>query len=248
MKRRALIIFCDNTGSGPLNGPYYDNESYVTYLLSHVGGEWYEEEICSLYNPTIWEVSKVVNSFMSNADYTFIVFSGHGCINMFDKRQYLELMDGDISLLELRTTAPKQTLIIDACRGYYELTSVKPRLFSKAYESFIGDVLSTRKIFDSGIKQAEGGWTILYAASEDQSALDTNNGGAYLISLLEVAEVWHTSDKKYNILPLNITHEYAINYLSENFETIQLPVMNKEKRKTHFPFAVKVTHLRSLNG
>ncbi len=239
MTRRALILFCTDTESGHLNGPEYDNENFKDFLTSNLGGDWLDSEILSIKNPTSLQVSNAVTKFLNGADYTFIIFSGHGYLNTDDNnRQYLELSNTDISIISLRTKALRQTLIIDACRGYHTPRQSIIKGFSDTYENFEG-TSSTRRIFDNAVARAESGWTILYAARKNQTALDTGGGGAYLLSLLKIAEIWGGIDKKNNILPLNITHNRAKEYLSDNFETIQIPTMNAEKRLVHFPFAVK---------
>ena len=52
MNRKALIIYCTETNSGSLTGPRMDNKNIREYLKSDVGGQWYDNEIISLENPT----------------------------------------------------------------------------------------------------------------------------------------------------------------------------------------------------
>jgi hypothetical protein len=244
MKRRALIIYCDNTASGELTGPPFDNELYRGFLMSNLGGRWEEGEILSLPNPKSSLVTRAINKFLDGADYTFTIFTGHGFLNTDENnRQYLEVADDDIPILSLRTTAKRQTIIIDACRGFHSPSQTILKGFSEVFESFTGDSYSTRQIFNNAVMRAEEGLTVLYAASQNQTSLDTDNGAAYLLSLLHTAEKWEEVDKKHNIIDLKETHEYAKTYLSENFETIQIPTMNREKRVKYYPFAVKGTLL-----
>lgn len=242
MIRRALIIYCDNTESGELSGPPFDNEHYRNFLTSNLGGRWYDKEILSLRNPKSTRVIRAVREFMNDADYTFTIFSGHGFLNSDENnRQYIEVADGNISILNLRTTAKRQTLIIDACRGYYSPTNEMLKSFTEYYEYFSGEPISTREIFDKAVLMAEEGLTVLYAARKNQSALDTDNGAAYLLSLIRIAEIWEENDNKNNILDLKAVHNLATKYLSTHFDTIQIPSMNQEKRLRYYPFAVKVT-------
>lgn len=243
MKRRALIIYCDDTESGKLEGPSKDNDNFREYLTTSLGGNWHNKEILSLRNPSSVSVTKAVKEFLNGADYTFIIFTGHGYINTDNNRQYIELSDTDVSIFNLRTTAKRQTLIIDACRGFFSRTAHLLKGFGQQFESFVGKP-DSRKMFDNAVLRAEEGWTVLYAASKNQTALDTFRGAAYLLSLLKVAENWGDIDKKHNILPINVTHSRAKTYLSQNFETIQVPAKNAEKRITYFPFAVKATMLK----
>jgi len=245
MIRRALIIYCNETQSGELFGPPIDNQNFFNFLTSSLGGNWFREEIYSLQNPSSVQVENSINSFLNGADYTFIIFTGHGFINLdSQKQQYVELINGGIPILNLRTTAKRQTLIVDACRGFFSPTREVNKVFGDVFDHFTGKT-NTRKIFDNAVLYAEEGWTILYAANRNQTALDTVEGAAYLLSLLEVAENWGVNNKIDNILPINVAHQRAKIYLSKNFETIQEPSKNAEKRIIHFPFAVKMTLINS---
>jgi len=242
MNRRALIIYCDNTRSGKLSGPTHDNVNLRDFLTQNIGGDWYPEEIKSLRNPTSLTVRDNISSFLSGADYTFIIFTGHGGINTIDDKQYIELLDTDIPIQQLKTNAKRQTVIIDACRGYYTETLEDLRE-SKSINFAIGGILkSTRTIFDNAILLSEEGLTVLFAASENQTALDTNKGAAYLLSLLSEAYNWEYTDRKYSIFGLDVAHEMAADYMNDNFDTIQVPTMNEEKRKRYYPFAVKYSN------
>ena len=115
--------------------------------------------------------------------------------------------------------------------------------FSEIYESNVGIAGSTRTLFDDAVMRADEGWSILYAASENQSALDTDDGAAYLISLLRAAEVWERKNKRSLVLTLKEAHDFAAEYVLDNFDTTQEPAMNGEKRVSHYPFSVKFASL-----
>lgn len=240
MNRKALIVYCSETESGQLVGPKMDNENIREYLKSDVGGQWYDNEIISLENPSIGKVRRCIANEFIGIDYSFIVFSGHGYIDESDNKDYLEVANGDIPLsMLIPSVVPRQTLIIDACRGYYSrINDSLQKSFSNLYEYFSGHP-NTRIVFDSAVCQAEEGLTILYSASENQSSLDTDKGGAYIYSLLSICKKWEEVVKKRNVyLDLKDAHDYACKYLKDNFNTIQRPTMNMEKRRTYFPIAV----------
>ena len=240
MKRRALIIYCDDTRSGKLPGPSCDNINLKGYLKSNLGGNWHDDEIYSLHNPTEFMVQKVKNNLLNDADYTFVVFSGHGGIDTSDNRQYVELSDRDIPISSLVTSSRKQAMIIDACRGYFtRIQDTRQKNIRNHFMESFSAKASTRPLFENAIKQAEEGLTILFSASKNQTSLDTNKGGAYLLSLLAIAENWERTDRQSNIMNLQVAHLNASEYITSNFETIQKPTMNDEKRRVHFPFAVK---------
>jgi len=245
MERRALIIYCNNTASGRLNGPIADNKNIIDHLTSYLGGEWYDDEILSLQNPSSQKVSIAVKNFLNGADYTFTIFSGHGFINTDDnKTQYCEVANGDISIMRLVSNAPRQTILIDACRGFHSPSQqALVKGMSGVYEYFTGDPMSTRRIFDNAVLAAEKGITVLYAAYEDESAADSDRGGAYTYSFLKVCKNWEKSDREYNILTVKQAHNAGIMYMNKNFITKQQPTMNQEKRLRYFPIAVKFTPL-----
>jgi hypothetical protein len=121
MKRKALIIYCDNTPpSKKLDGPPKDNNNYRRFLTSNYGGAWEPGEIESIQNPTINEVAEVINH-MNGMDYTLTIFTGHGDMqkdNWGSWQQYCQVLDGEITVHNLKSDSKKKTVIIDACRKY----------------------------------------------------------------------------------------------------------------------------------
>lgn len=244
MKRRALIIYCNQTESGNLSGPIADNTNLRNHLLSKLGGEWNNDEILSLQNPTKVQVENAIKYHISNADYSFVVFSGHGCIRVdHNYTQYLEIADSDISIRSLFTNVKRQTIIIDACRGYMIPST---ETFSKGFrgitDHFIGKP-STRDLFTQHVLACEEGLSIMYAANQNQSAADSQKGGAYLFSILKVCEIWEDQDKDNTVFPLNVAHSKGTVYMRNNFSTIQEPTIEPERRMRYFPLAVKFNNL-----
>jgi len=240
MIRKALIVYMTNSPSGELDGPACDYDNFCSFLTSSLGGEWYDNEIIPLENPTKKQLKDKILS-MTGCDYAFTVFTGHGEFETDDKLQYIELMDGDVSIRELIVSCcKKQTIIIDACRGFF---SMSQRLLEKAVSSSMESYYqytSTRELYDSFLKDAEEGLTVLYAASENQTALDTDHGAAYILSLIGAAEIWDEGSNRKSMLSLKEAHEKAIAYMKQKFpNTIQKPTMNGEKRLRYYPFAVK---------
>lgn len=241
MIRRALIIYCDNTKSGKLEGPSQDNINLIKHLTDYRGGEWYSYEILSLKNPSKMQIDTAVIDFLNVADYSFTVFSGHGYINSDEEMQYLEVADGDISIQKLISKSDRQTLIIDACRGYFKPTNEDFIKASRDYsESFTGDLVSTRLLFENSIMAAEKGISALFAASENESALDTDKGGAYLYSLLKSSQGWYEAKNRESVLDIREAHTLGTKYMNIKFLTIQNPVIIPEKRLKYFPFSVKL--------
>jgi hypothetical protein len=204
--------------SGKLEGTSWDNENLREFLTSHLGGDWHENEIISLENPTIRKVKDTILTF-NRYNYSFVVFTGHGELEEYEKIQYIELMDGVISINKLKTDCPRQTIIIDACRGYF---SKRQRLleksmnFSNGMESY-GQNISTRQLFDDNLTKTEEGLTVLYAANENQSAVASDYGSAYISSLIESAQEWEQTSKNETVLSLKAAHNNSIEYMNDHF-------------------------------
>ncbi len=240
MNRRALIIYCDDTSSEKLKGPIADNRNLIRHLRSNLGGDWHNHEIHSLQNPTKAQVQSEIRSHLNEADYSFIVYSGHGGTNTITNKIDLELQDGDITLNSLvLTSVDRQTIILDACRTHY--TPSERKAFMNVYdglESF-SEELSTRSLFESLVLDCEKGVTVLCAAGDNEAAADNLNGAPYLSSLIKVCSDWKNVNQIDNKLSLKSAHEKAIIYMREKYITTQNPEILAEKRKKYYPFAVK---------
>lgn len=241
MKRKALIIYCTDTPSGELNGPIYDCKNMTAYLTSCLGGAWESNEIIPLHNPTIGKVRSVIKNEFQDLDYSMVLFSGHGFINTEDGCQYLEMMDGDAIINILKTGAPRQTAIIDACRGYERAISDSTlKMFSAMNES--DDSVKKkicRQLFDDRVMEAERGISVLYSASENESSVDTPKGAVYISSLIAACKEWEKNDSLLHVLSIKGAHLRAIDYMNRHFMTDQNPMMAEEKRRRYFPLAIK---------
>jgi len=244
MKRRAVIFYCDNTRSGKLTGAMRDNQNYRSFLMSSLGGEWHPAEILSVRNPTAWDVQRVQSEFLFDADYTNVIYSGHGATNMADnRRQYLELADDDVPFNWLDTGAQRQTLILDTCRNY---TTIIPRdlqgFDEDHYYGFLGKD-STRRIFDNAVLKSPPGYSIMYSASPNQSSLDISEGGAYSLSLMKGALRFRDCVPNFNIMNIKGAHLRGSEFLKRDFQKrspfTQTPVMYRKNRLIQYPFAVK---------
>lgn len=243
MNRKALIIACDNTASGPLKGPQKDYENLRTFLEKREGGLWYDREIDYLLNPTIKMVQDKINQM--DADYTFVVFSGHGGTNLQDGQQYVELTDGDLYVGELITKANRQTILIDSCRTLFcdnpnvnEREFVRESLFSKAFSSYTDE--QVRLIYEKLILQCEAGITLLNSASENEASVDSKQGAAYICSLLKNASMWESQTRILDVLRVDEVHRLACTSIKRDFMTNQHPQIRPEKRHWYYPFALSI--------
>lgn len=97
----------------------------------------------------------------------------------------------------------------------------------------------TRTLFYSLVLKAEEGISVMFSASENQSSMDSQNGGAYIYSIIAVCRLWLVNNKNSYYLTIKNAHDIAIPFMNSMFITKQKPVMATEKRMRYFPFAVK---------
>jgi hypothetical protein len=126
-------------------------------------------------------VISAIEEHLNGSDYTLLIFTGHGFINTTDYQRYIEVANGDISILKLKSDSPRQTIILDACSGYYELGTPFTKTFSDLSESLstVGFAFS-RKIYDDAIMSAERGIISLFSSSGGEGSDDSVDGGIYL--------------------------------------------------------------------
>jgi len=240
MTRKALIIVCPGIEgqSGYLAGTLLDKKNYHDFLYSQIGGDWYHSEITELINPTVGDVQREIKAI--SQDYSFIVYSGHGGISTTDNTLYLCLTDGDLSINLLKTTAKRQTIIIDSCRSFFT-PSVNDNLVKMMSESISNTISNARKVFEDGLAECDEGIIILYSSKPGQASGDEPRiGGVFSSSLIKVGKEWGKNRGANQILSLDTAFNSAVNLIKTNFPlSTQEPEINGGRRNKYFPFALR---------
>ena len=239
MTRKALIIICPGTINtrGYLPGTVVDANNYEKFLYSYYGGDWYSFEIEVLTNPTVNTVKDKVKGI--DSDYSFIVFSGHGGTGNLDDRMYVDLVDGDIGISELKTSSKWQTLIIDSCRTVFRqiLNELQLKAFS---DRSLGSITNARKKFDDHLMICEEGIITIFACGKGQAAGEEREvGGVFSSSLIKAGRNWGKTSGRNSILDLNDVFDEALKIMNTDFVTTQQPELNAGRRRYFFPFAVR---------
>ena len=239
MTRKALIIVCPGVvnARGYLPGTIVDANNYERFLYSYYGGDWYSYEIEVLTNPTSSTVKDKVKKI--DSDYSFIVFSGHGGTGNLDDRMYIDLIDEDIAITDLKTNSKWQTIIIDSCRTIFRqvLNEMELKAFS---DRSIGIISDARKKFDNHLQICEEGIITIYACAKGQAAgEDGQVGGVFSSSLIKVGRNWGKTSGVNSILDLSDAFDSAVNIMNIDFVTTQQPELNAGRRKYYFPFSVR---------
>jgi hypothetical protein len=167
MNRKALII--SNPGQqGTANfcaGVIKDVVNYRSFFLSPIGGLWRDFEILEMSRPTVAEVREKAKG-LSRSDYAVVVFAGHGWYSTSLNSTGLELCDGqEIDSVELRSGAPKQTLILDCCRR--KSSAIPTKLTDSMRFAKRGTTVNPeecRKFYDTCIGDCASGLVVMHAA------------------------------------------------------------------------------------
>lgn len=242
MKRRALIIV--NPGQlrkkDYLPGTLIDKDNYYNFLKSNLGGNWYDDEIYIIENSGEKTVDNHIK-LIGDANYSFIVFSGHGGMYKNDNRMVIELSTGEYDVSKLKTSCLRQTLILDTCRVYIESVGKSIYDMKKFAELLEHKYRSTRSLFEEELSKCGFGQTILYSCSKNQTSGENKiEGGYFSNSLLMSCYEWDKKSRNDNCLTLYEAYLMASIDLRNNVLTNQIPEISiNEHSKKNYPLAVK---------
>lgn len=201
MTRKALIIGYQgeehpDKSKGELDylsGVATDIRKYGEYLHELKGGAWEWSEIETLTAPTALRVRRAIGE-MSDADYTVVVFSGHGDFDMRVNNEELAINKREcIHANDLLTGAERALYILDCCRvpeheREHMTDSLSKSLFSmEADDSHLR--AAYRAKFDVQLEASAKGDIFVYACSVGESSSDLNAkyGGRFSYHFLDAA-------------------------------------------------------------
>ena len=242
MKRKAIIIASPlrKGHSGFLPGVKYDAINYASFLTSTLGGAWRSNEIDILVNPSKAQIIETM--FYTKSDYVFTAFSGHGGIDTKTKKAFLNINENEsIWLSQLTAKASRQLAIVDTCSTFLNYGfSEKPQLIGDPFGPVSRLSLSqARIIFDNRVMASRKGWTVIHSASPGEASIDTEEGGAFSLSILKTAKIWERLEGHGHILPVSVAYSSSSKYLKSKFKVNQTPRILHSGVNPNFPFAVK---------
>jgi hypothetical protein len=247
MTRLAFIIGGDDEieHGGTLQGVSVDCANYRSFLTSNVGGAWEHHEIVDLAKPDTGGLRAALDRG-ARANYALVAFAGHGFCTRVGNETFVCINGRDhVPVWELNTGATRQVTIIDACRTFLpeEMAKSEGRVVLGDSRSAVDPYrLSCRRLFDQAVMQAEEGIEILYAASPNQAAGDSDQGGYFTSELINGSIEWHGARRSWNpAAQFTLGVDQALLMAQkrmENKRRVQKPVGETERRHYHFPFAV----------
>ncbi len=143
---------------------------------------------------------------------------------------------------QLATAAPRQLLVVDACRAYAERIFEGRTRVGAGMGALPDEYRATcREAFDVAVLSAEAGRSTMYACSPGEAAGDTAQGGTFSRHLLEVARAWAIQTRQpYRAAAhyLDVPNAFAPvrNLLVQRYG--QHPVLENGRRMRSFPFTV----------
>ncbi len=247
INRKALIICCPGKvgTKSHLPGVEKDGPLYNSYLQSPLGGAWATSEIVILKSPTPAQLQASVQ-LLAFADYSMVVFSGHGYYSANKGSTIIELGDGvEIDSVELSKGTTKRTVILDCCRVVVR-ESVLEEMARKALMAAdsMPNSEEARFYYDKRISESPPGLVKLFSCSINETAGDDAQlGGVYSHSLVSSAEQWAKSGSKNTttssyILDVPDAHDGAANRVDRLSGGTQHPTIQKPRSSPYFPFAV----------
>lgn len=238
MKRKGLII---GSPDKDIPGVIDDMRNYRAFFESAAGGGWFASEITTLTSPSKSEVQRELKN-LTNADYSIVVFAGHGCYSKVERTTLLQLQPGvHIDEYLLKEGSPRHTLIIDACRVHVDVPLVEEiRKAVLAAERF-ADTSSSRAIFDDHLRKCRPDLAVMYACSVGEGAGDcAGQGGAYSATLLKQSTDWASSyaNKAARVLSISEAHEQTTPLVQRQRGGRQTPTATFPRTVPRFPFAI----------
>jgi len=244
MKRYAVLIESSKLCGGGIPGAARDVVLLHDFLISNFGGAWEENEIITLHNPTENQLELVVDA-ISDAEYAFVSYSGHGSHSLDLDETKICVSTGYgrsdcvFPVSKLRPSCLRSTLSIDCCRNVEEEGIYESALSMLAMDSLRKEATSRieyRKLFNSGVYEAETGCIRMYSCNIGESADESPSGGFFTRGLVETA-AWRIQKGKDLILDMHQAFDDAYDYVQRK-NPAQHPQLYAGRRKRFFPWAV----------
>ncbi|WP_395055607.1 caspase family protein [Polaromonas sp.] len=240
MNRSALII---GSPDADIPGVKQDMVAYRQHFESQLGGAWYPHEIETLESPGDLVVRQKLE-MMKKADYSVVVFAGHGSHPTRTGTTKVLLRPGvemDVNILKLG--APKHTLIVDCCRKLNRQIILDSVMAKSASFSEARSMVDYRRYFDLAVQNCSTGLVTLFSCDIDETAQDLSTGGLYSVELLAYARQWEEqrnrgSGESHRVLQIPDAHEAAKVKVIIASGGRQTPQIEKPRSSPYFPFAI----------
>ena len=214
-------------------GVYTDVENYERYLKSIHGGAWNDDEIHSEINISKRELKNWI-IYLSNFDYSVIIFAGHGEYNLFHQQTEIQINKRETILEnDLMISTDRQLVILDCCRIKSKTLIEDSVIKSFSAEDFSDvDRFLYRNIFDIKLSESVQDFIKIYSCDIGESARDLGRkGGLFSKSLIDSA-------KGNENLSIYKTFSKAKDIVITQSRNKQHPQIEKPRSGISFPFYI----------
>jgi hypothetical protein len=209
---------------------------WKSFLMSHTGGGWLEEEIVCP-KTTVSDVTEAVK-LAQEADYSLVVFIGRGermQTNLPWKETCIELSDKESLIAErqLNTGTPRLTMILDYCNNFDSKSVPTPGLDIDFIKSDASNLKSIRYSYDTMLQNAEKGFVKIQPVSSNAKTLFSQQ-------LISAALRWAKQQNTDSTLTLNFIMTEFANGNCQNsvaYQELEFKYQGGRRLK-HFPFAI----------
>ena len=209
-----------------------------------MGGLWGQTEIKHLPRPSKSEVREAISQ-TRNIDYTLVFFCGHGYYSDVHDSTILELRKNqEIDSIELRSSSPRQTIILDCCRQIVRGILLEDSVFEAIAKSDRYNPYDCKKYYNQGIIDCPVGKVVVHSCAIGETAGDDENrGGYYSYNLLRECRKWADgldidTSTKYKTRSIVLSHEEAKSKVHKLSDKKQNPQIEKPRTGKYFPFAI----------
>lgn len=182
VSRKAILIVCPGQGEKYLEGAIRDVRKMRIFLQTAWGGDWDDEEILVLNNPSTELLGHALDEQIY--DYTFVYFAGHGYTGLNQERM-IKLNNDDVPDTFLLNFSPKQLVIIDACRTMENKNYNFESILNETVNCPIS-ISKSRVLFNKALRESEKGKMIVHSAESGMPAHDSPKGGFFTRALVYV--------------------------------------------------------------
>ncbi len=190
--RQAILIGAPSV-KPELPGVTVDINDIKRFLLSNKGGDWREDEIVILSDPSSATVYSQIES-AKYKDYVFITCSGHGehrvGKGLNDTVMYVKENE-TVSIDRINPKNKRHLVIVDVCRNIVKIEKMEE--VRAVFESFMAKAsipfIDYRKIFDDAVMANSEGRIVTYSCDLNQSAGDDGHGGVFTQELLSAPKI-----------------------------------------------------------
>lgn len=210
-----------------------DVANFQHYLKSIHGGAWNDDEIHAELNISKRELKKWI-IYLSNFDYSVIIFAGHGEYNTIQYQTEIQINKYE-SILEneLITQTERQLIMLDCCRvkGKTLVEDSFIKSFSLESSSHISKDIY-RMLFDNNLSESVQDLIKVYSCSINETARDLGiKGGLFSKSLIDSA-------KGNENLSIYKTFSKAKDIVITQSRNKQHPQIEKPRSGLSFPFYI----------